>query len=218
MQRHFREISTDPSRLMSTGFSNSPTTRRELRAHFRSQRRALPIASQLQHARAVTRHLRTSGLLWRRGAIAAYLPNHSEGELDCIPVMQALWAMKRRVVLPVVGRQRGFMELYQYQPDTRLVINRYGIAEPEPGSPNAHRLACALMLVPLVAFDEQGGRLGMGGGYYDRFLGSLPALLRPRLVGLAHEVQRSTGALPADSWDIPLDDIVTEAGWQSFRG
>ena len=74
------------------------------------------------------------------------------------------------------------------------------------------------MLLPLVAFDENGGRLGMGGGYYDRFLGSLPALLRPRLVGLAHEVQRSNAPLPKDSWDIPLDDIVTETGWQSFRG
>ncbi len=218
MQRHFREISIDSSRLMSTDFSNSPNTRRELRAHFRSRRRTLSIASQLQHAQAVTRHLRNSGLLWRRGCIAAYLPNHSEGELDCVPIMQALWSMNRRVVLPVVGRQRGFMELCRYQPDTRLVTNRYGIAEPEPGSPNAHRLSCALMLLPLVAFDENGGRLGMGGGYYDRFLGSLPALLRPRLVGLAHEVQRSNAPLPKDSWDIPLDDIVTETGWQSFRG
>jgi 5-formyltetrahydrofolate cyclo-ligase len=217
MQRHFREIFSGPSRSMSADFSNSPNRRRELRAFFRSQRRQLPVSSQLQHARAVARHLRTSGLLWRRGCIAAYLPNHAEGELDCIPIMQALWSMNRRVVLPVVGKQRGFMALYHYQPDTRLVTNRYGIAEPESGSPNAHRLACALMLVPLVAFDEHGGRLGMGGGYYDRFLGNLPTLLRPRLVGLAHEVQRSNTLLPKDSWDIPLDDIVTEAGWQSFR-
>lgn len=217
MQRHFRETSTYPSRPMSNGRSNSPTDRHQLRRQFRALRRALPASRQRQHAHAVNRHLSRSGLLWRTGGIGAYLPNQAEGELDCIPIVQTLWSRRCPVLLPVVGKRRGFMELYQYQPSTRLVINRYGIAEPEPGSPHVDLIACSLMLVPLVAFDETGGRLGMGGGYYDRFLGSRPARLRPRLVGLAHEVQRSPTPLPKDRWDIPLDDIVTEAGWQSFR-
>ncbi len=156
-------------------------------------------------------------MLWRHGAIAAYLADPIEGELDCGPIITTLWSRSRKVVLPVVGQQRGLMDLYCYRADTRLVLNRYGIAEPEPGTPHVTRLSCSLMLVPLVAFDDNGTRMGMGGGYYDRFIGGLPTTLRPRLVGVAHEVQRSPSALPRARWDVPLDDIVTEAGWQSFR-
>jgi len=192
-------------------------TRRALRAHFRARRRQLSFQDQSRHAQAVARHLQTSGLLLAKGCVAGYLADHQEGELDCLPAIQRLWSMHRTVVLPVVGKTRGFMELFVYQPDTRLVINRYGISEPEPGSPYRHRIACSLMLLPLVAFDDSGGRLGMGGGYYDRYLGALPPNLRPRLVGLAHDAQRSTSPLPRDGWDIPLDDVVTESGWQNFH-
>ena len=197
--------------------ASSDTTRRKLRAHFRQLRSALSAAEQRQHATAVCRHLGNSGLLWRRGAIAAYLADPIQGELDCGPIIATLWSRSRTVVLPVVGRQRGLMDLYCYRPGTRLVRNRYDIAEPEPGTPHVTRLSCSLMLLPLVAFDSHGSRMGMGGGYYDRFIGRLPPTLRPRLVGVAHEVQRSVSPLPRASWDIPLDDVVTEAGWQSFR-
>jgi 5-formyltetrahydrofolate cyclo-ligase len=192
------------------------STRQTLRAHYRTRRRQLNLHEQSHHAQAVARHLQTSGLLLGKGCIAGYLANHREGELDCLPAIQRLWSMHRTVVLPVVGKTRGFMELFVYQPGTRLIINRYGISEPEPLSPHRHRIACSVMLLPLVAFDESGGRLGMGGGYYDRFLGGLPPSLRPRLVGLAHEAQRSSRPLPRDDWDIPLDDVVTESGWQNF--
>jgi 5-formyltetrahydrofolate cyclo-ligase len=196
---------------------SSDKARRELRSHFRALRQALSPHSQAQHADAVCRHLSNSGLLWRRGAIAAYLADQVQGELDCKPIIATLWSRSRVVVLPVVGRQRGIMDLYRYQPETRLIRNRYDIAEPEPGSAHVSRMSCSVMLVPLVAFDDYGTRMGMGGGYYDRFIGQLPSLLRPRLVGVAHEVQRSTTPLPRADWDVPLDDIVTESGWQSFR-
>ena len=71
-----------------------------------------------------------------------------------------------------------------------------------------------LVLVPLVAFDRRGTRLGMGAGYYDRFFGSIARALRPRIVGVAHEVQRSAADLPAAAWDVPLDGVLTERGWQ----
>ena len=79
-----------------------------------------------------------------------------------------------------------------------------------------HPLGLSLLFMPLVAFDDQGNRVGMGLGFYDRFLGRLPATLRPRLIGLAHEVQRSPARLEHKPWDIPLDGVITEAGWQSF--
>ena len=75
--------------------------------------------------------------------------------------------------------------------------------------------ALDLVLAPLVAFDDQGHRLGMGGGFYDRHFGGLPERLRPLLVGVAHEIQRAD-ALPTQPWDMPLDGILTEAGWRTF--
>ena len=196
--------------------SATHTSRRKLRREFRRLRRALSGAQQQKHAEAVFRHLDNAGLLWRSGAVGAYLTDPDEGELNCMPTISRLWQRGRRVGLPVVGGQRGFMDLFRYQPDTRLVRNRYDILEPEPGSPHIPLLSCSIMLVPLVAFDDHGTRLGMGGGYYDRFLARLPATLRPRLIGIAHELQRASGKLPRDQWDIPLNDVVTELGWQQF--
>lgn len=211
MQRHLRETLTP--RVM-TSSTTDKQNRRALRQKYRRLRRELPGRTQREHASAVVRHLRSSNLLLRHGSVTAYLTNHRDGELDCLPAIRALWAMNRTILLPVVGRTRGFMHLYRYQRDTRLIVNRYGIAEPAADDQHIGLMAVSLVLLPLVAFDDAGGRLGMGGGYYDRFLSTLPAGMRPRLVGLGHEIQRSPTPLPADNWDIPLDDIVTEAGWR----
>jgi len=215
MQRHFRETRHLSRHAMNpTADASNITERRALRRRFRSLRSALSPRAQKHHADAVLRHLLHSNLLLRRGSVAAYLTNHAEGELDCRPLIRQFWRMGRTVVLPAVGRTRGFMALYRYDPTTRLVVNRYGIAEPAADTDSVSLMTLSMVLLPLVAFDDDGGRLGMGGGYYDRFLGARPALLRPRLVGLAHEIQRSSTPLPCEPWDIPLDDIVTEAGWR----
>jgi 5-formyltetrahydrofolate cyclo-ligase len=216
MQRHFRETSFICPYLMNSSVTQN-LDRAELRRHFRRLRRKLSVQKRQTHAAAVTRHLSNANLLLRSGAVAAYLTNHRDGELDCMPTIRRLWRMQREVVLPVVGRTRGFMDLYHYRPGTRLVTNRYGIAEPESDRDPVKLLSVSIVLLPLVAFDDGGGRLGMGGGYYDRFLGTVPAQLRPRLIGLAHDVQYSPSPLPADDWDIALDDIVTESGWRRCK-
>ena len=72
--------------------------------------------------------------------------------------------------------------------------------------------------MPLVGFDRHGGRLGMGGGFYDRtfeFVRRVPAL-SPRLIGLAHDIQRMN-LLPVQPWDIPLQGIVTDQGRYQAR-
>ena len=72
------------------------------------------------------------------------------------------------------------------------------------------------MLLPLVAYDLSGTRLGMGGGYYDRYIDALAH--RPRLIGIAFQVQQSEDALPCEPWDIPLDGVITEQGFYRFAG
>ncbi len=195
-----------------------PDSSSKIRREYRLLRRSIGNREQLANARHVARHLLNSGLLLRTGAIAAYLPNQADGELDTAPALAQIWAMGKRLVLPVVARdRRPLMDFFDYQPGSRLVTNRYGIAEPAPGSAHINGRAVTIMLLPLVAFDDQGTRLGMGAGYYDRYLGRLPRRLRPRLIGIGHEIQRSPRPLAHGAWDVPLDDVITERGWQRFR-
>ena len=98
-----------------------------------------------------------------------------------------------------------------------LRTNRYGIAEPT-GTDHRDARWCDLVLLPLVAFDACGHRLGTGGGYYDRALAfrrlrqSWPG---PRLVGLAHSAQELPTISPNPT-DVALDAIVTERGIRIF--
>jgi len=170
---------------------------------------------QTRHSEAVARHFFAHGLAWRASTIGLYLAN--DGELDLIPLAERLAAAGKHMVLPVVrsapGR-RPLLEFYRWDTRTPLVRNRYGILEPAPGAGFVPAIALDLLLVPLVAFDRHGTRLGMGAGYYDRFLGALTPGLRPHTVGVAHEVQRSGDPLPSTAWDVPLEGVITERGWQ----
>lgn len=120
----------------------------------------------------------------------------------------------RRLVLPRVDRERGTLVLHEVcDPDSELVAGVWGIQEPEPGLPEVPLSDVDFVLMPGVAFDRRGGRLGYGGGYYDRLLGgSAP---RPPLVAAAFEAQ-VVGSVPTEHHDIRFDVLVTEAGvWRT---
>jgi 5-formyltetrahydrofolate cyclo-ligase len=92
-----------------------------------------------------------------------------------------------------------------------MVANRYAILEPKLNCGQICPLPeLDILLMPLVAFDEQGNRLGMGGGYYDRTLAKHYAEQRekPKLIGLAHDCQK-VESLPIEAWDVPLQQILT---------
>ena len=101
---------------------------------------------------------------------------------------------------------------------TQMTKNRYGIAEPvDARALRARQLD--LLLMPLVGFDDEGYRLGMGGGYYDATLAYMRHRRnwrKPRLVGVAYECQR-VDVLPHDPWDMPLDAVLTERQMYRFK-
>ena len=140
---------------------------------------------------------------------AAYLP--IKGELDPQPLMQALFERGCGLCLPVIGVNKA-MSFHRFTPGDHLKPNRYGI--PEPDSDPVAKAQISLMLVPLVAFDHLGTRLGMGAGYYDRFLTT--GEHRPLLIGLAHALQQSSQTLRREPWDVPLNAVITELGTQWF--
>lgn len=195
---------------------NSP---KSLRRRCRAARRSLNPARQQEHARLAVRQLRASGLLHRHRRIALYLA--ADGELDPAPIAQMLTRLGRQIYLPVLHPwRRGSLWFLPWAPGNRLVANRFGIPEPDI----RHRAAVPtwsidLVLMPLVAFDKRGTRLGMGGGFYDRTLGyhgRHPLLPRPRLVGLAHECQQ-VDQLVRQPWDIPLEGVITEQRFYRFE-
>ena len=187
--------------------------RTALRRRHRAARRRLSAGQQRRHAEAVRRLFLASPLAWRSRRIAAYLS--VDGEVSLRPLVASLQGMGKLLALPVVDRNGNRMSFFAHRPEAPLIRNRFGIEEPPPGAPWINTRSLDLVLAPLVAFDERGNRLGMGGGFYDRHFGGLPQGLRPLLVGVAHEAQRAS-ALPTAPWDLPLDGILTEAGWRTF--
>jgi 5-formyltetrahydrofolate cyclo-ligase len=143
---------------------------------------------------------------WRAAQrIGLYLP--ADGEVDVRPLARLAWSQDKAVYLPVVGAI-GEMDFARWSERQKLCANRYGI--PEPVTSRRHRLAARrldLLVMPLVAFDRHGLRLGMGGGYYDRALAARPR--HPVLAGAAYSVQQ-VERIPPMPWDVPLDLIVTE--------
>lgn len=188
--------------------------RKELRRHFRAKRRALSRRDHLHNSLDVARNIRRSGLILRSQRIGCYWAN--DAEVDLSPVLARLAQCRKFIALPCIG-SRGYMNFAHYSPGIPMVINRYGIAEPGPEAAHVDGRSLNVVLAPLVAFDDYGVRLGMGAGYYDRYMSRLPPLLRPQLVGVAHEVQRSPDPLPFDHRDVPLDAVLTERGWQTFH-
>lgn len=196
-------------------------SRPQLRRQLRAARRALSAQAQKKAAQQLDRRLATHLIFLRARHIALYWP--SDGEIDPRPLMQRAWRLGKSVYLPVLKswpkQQMVFQRLKAHEP---LRPNRFRIPEP-PRCMARQRPAWTLdvILMPLVGFDAQGGRLGMGGGFYDRCLAFLKRrkqpCRRPVLLGLAHECQR-VDALPLAAWDIPLHATLTEASWYPASG
>ena len=142
--------------------------------------------------------------------IAGYMPIGSE--IDCLPLLQRILDAGAPLCLPVVAAADTPLIFRRWSPGDRLVTSSFGIAEPletaEAVTPHA-------LLVPLLAFDRAGYRLGYGGGYYDRTLNSLRAAGTIVAIGVAFAGQLRD-KVPVGDGDERLDWIVTEAGAASF--
>lgn len=182
----------------------------------RTRRRAMSEAERTRAAESLARHLSTWLRLRRVRRVACYLCN--DGEMDLGPVLDFLRANGTKVLLPVLhGSALWFLP---YDRDTPLAPNRFGILEPDLAAHSRCRAReLDLVLVPLVAFDTTGNRLGMGGGFYDRTFSYLRYRAfweRPRLIGIAYEFQRLE-SLPSHSWDVPIHGVATEKSLYRFR-
>jgi len=194
--------------------------RQSLRAEIRKRRTALdPAWSAIASARICT-EIADSWLYRRARRIGFYLAQGRE--VDLSPLIADAWSSGKQVFLPVLGlRYSGQLWFVSCEPDTPLYKNRFGIDEPVHA---AHQRRTGLrqldlLLMPLVGFDRNGNRLGMGGGFYDKTLagiqGSCRHWSRPKRIGVAYALQE-LDAIPVEAWDVPLDGVATEHGLQWF--
>jgi 5-formyltetrahydrofolate cyclo-ligase len=187
--------------------------RAQIRAEIRNTRKNLSNNQQIIAAQSLKmnfiQHLKSENTTNSKH-IAIYLSN--DGELDTSLLIKELWNLNHVVYLPITHPFNGANLLFQrYEKNSPMRANRYGILEPKLNCSQICPLpALDYLLMPLVAFDKQGNRLGMGGGFYDRTLARLHEQnwQKPQLIGLAHECQK-VDALPIESWDVPLETIIT---------
>jgi len=190
--------------------------RYDLRRHLRQQRRQLSVYQQKLASQKICQLVRQQSWFINASSLAVYMP--TDGEADPLPLAVMAQAMGKKIYLPVLHPLNNNHLLFiRFTPQTPLQKNRFGILEPcLKGYGLMRHNTCQLqtldlLLMPLVGFDPQGGRLGMGGGFYDRTLAIKPnEYKRPRLIGLAHECQK-VDQLPLEPWDVPLTGVVTPA-------
>lgn len=187
-------------------------TKKDIRRLMRRQRRAL---SRRERSNAALRVAAIVGAMREfQGArrIAIFAAN--DGEIDLDQTIKRY--PDKSYFLPVVPPPgRRCMRFAAVGPQTSFRQNRYGILEPDvPARSLLTARELDLVLAPLVAFDRLGGRIGMGGGYYDAtfaFLASRSRWQRPKMVGVAFSFQEVPYIDP-DPWDIPLSAVATECG------
>ncbi|MCI0993614.1 5-formyltetrahydrofolate cyclo-ligase [Pseudomonas corrugata] len=189
--------------------------RPQLRRLLRQARRALTPAQQRQAAQGLYRQLAQHPMFRRARHVALYLPN--DGEIDPRLLLRAAQRRGKATYLPVLSPwPRTKMVFQRIRPGEQLHPNRFRILEPRIDVARQRKVwTLDLVLLPLVGFDDVGGRLGMGGGFYDRSLAYLArrkSWRKPTLLGLAHECQK-VERLAQASWDVPLQGTVSDRHW-----
>lgn len=184
--------------------------KRELRRRLAERRRAVAPAEAAAAAETCAGHL--LGRAELRGAPCVALYAALPDELPTRPLFEGLVALGIPRLLPrrLPGGGLGFARVERW---AELVPGPHGIPEPPSSAPPASPGTAAWIVVPGLAFDAAGWRLGRGGGVYDR---ALARLAGPRCVGLGYAFQL-VERVPRDSHDRPVDAIVTERGWSWAR-
>lgn len=186
--------------------------KKNLRKMLRQRRAKLTKKARIQAHVGILRHAKGSKLFKKGQSIGLYMPFGFEA--DCRILFQFAQQSGARIYLPRIAARDQRLWFVPWQAQARYTRNRFGIQE--PNAPRATWLRAQqlnTLFLPLLGFDLQGGRLGMGGGYYDRSLlvRHLFHATRPALVGVAYACQQ-IDLLPHAPWDVRLDRVLTENG------
>lgn len=179
--------------------------KRSLRKKILDKRNAIPAEKRQVQSVAAAKKLLELETLARCRTVMLFLPFGSE--IDTVPFIEAAIERGQTIWLPVTNVAERKITPFVYSADQRLRQGVYGILEPDPDvAEQAEPSQLEAIVLPGVAFDPQGGRLGYGGGFYDRFLSSLAH--RPLLVGYCFREQ-IVDRVPRESHDFAYHYLVT---------
>ena len=210
MSNSSTSYSTIPTHQDSVDYQRSALQKkRQLRSQMRRARQQLSKRKQQRAALRLKHQLSQNPAFKYAKRIALYLAN--DGEVGTQLAIEQAWLEGKEVYLPVLDPiRKGHLWFLNYSPTSKMIKNRFGIAEPDPKfNKRIHAKFLNTVGLPLVAFDRQGNRLGMGGGFYDRTFEfcRTEGGVKPKLFGLAHTCQEAHD-LPTESWDIQLSHII----------
>ena len=193
---------------MSSAESASQITQSTLRAAGRIARANLTDRDRYIASEKIAEKVIRSSWFQRALFVACYLS--TPDEVATWTIIQRAWHMKKRIFAPVLEKN-DVMQFCELTTDTDVRTNQYGLAEPVNGEIIAPRVL-DIVITPVVAFDDAGHRVGMGGGYFDRtfsFLQGRKHLFHPKLIGVAFDCQKVEEIVP-NPWDIRLYDTISE--------
>jgi 5-formyltetrahydrofolate cyclo-ligase len=175
-----------------------------LRKRYAALRRALSAEARAERAGRASELLVGHEAFLRARCVLAYAALRFE--LDPAAVIARAHALGKQVALPRVDVESGELRMHAYMPGDELSESGFAVREPQPSAPPVAADEVDLVLVPGLAFDVRGYRLGYGKGFYDRLL---PSLTRATRVGLAFELSL-LAEVPNGEHDVPVDALVTE--------
>lgn len=159
-----------------------------------------------EKSEAISHHFLGSALFSQSNVIHCFVSMNKRREVNTLPLIKQLLAEYKRVVVPVTDFETGTLQHVQITSTDYLKENKWGVLEPVQIS-DFDISSIDVVLVPLLAADEHGNRLGYGKGFYDRFLNQIKV---PKLGLLFQDYVLPN--VPVDEFDIPLDGFITENG------
>lgn len=183
------------------------TERKRVRTETLRRREAL-----ISEERArLSQRIVNSALRWiqREGFDSVMLYLSMRSEVETTDLLEGLLNSGKQICAPVINTEQVKLTPRRIQnPNTELIRHRYGMLEPNDACPIFPTEHLQLIVVPGIAFDRKGYRLGYGKGFYDRFLTKCPHAIP---IGLAYQIQVLEDTFP-QAWDVPVQHIFTETG------
>ncbi|MEM9070416.1 MAG: 5-formyltetrahydrofolate cyclo-ligase [Myxococcota bacterium] len=178
--------------------------KQELRRRIRAVRKALPAEARAERSQAIATRALGEERIANARCVAGFVP--IRGEVDPRPIVNALREREATIALPRVDYDEQRIVLHEYAGE-ELIRGAFGVFEPAATSPRVDLSKVDLVIVPGLAFDPLGHRVGYGKGYYDQLLPTLPHAFR---VAVGYDFQL-VSEVPAQAHDVPVHAIVTDA-------
>ncbi|MAC26142.1 MAG: 5-formyltetrahydrofolate cyclo-ligase [Sandaracinus sp.] len=178
--------------------------KQEVRRRMRAIRKGLPKDARAERSARIAERAAALPELEAPRVVAGFVS--IKGEVDPAPLLDVLRERGAAVVLPRVDFELGAIVLHHHAPGDRLEESGFGVPEPLPSAPRADLAAVDLALVPALAIDPAGARIGYGKGFYDQLLPTLPNAFR---LALAYDFQL-VSEIPAEPHDQPIHALVTD--------